>query len=301
MLKELIKLANHLDSIGHKDISNDLDSVIKKIAQDFGASFDAGDIGYKSEYEKALEAVTAKAQSKLDGWTDDDSSGLISASAAGRAGMVSPPIVDPRVVSLRDSDPMGNQAWYEELKKLVNDAKILKLKEQEEKYELGKKQDPSPTGQDLLGKSDAKSEAAKSETVMKVQELIGSSPTGLWADVRDGQDLFKFLTENAPNIVYPAGRPESQEQYPRIMLREGPAGFAARGADAVAGKDHSDWLKIVQDLVDLDNRTFGEEPEQMMWAKTGPGKAEKVPVQLDNEASDRIESMAKALDKLFKY
>jgi len=136
---------------------------------------------------------------------------------------------------------------------------------------------------------------------MKVQELIGSSPTGLWADVRDGRDLFEFLTENAPNIVYPAGRPESQEQYPRIMLREGPAGFAARGADAVAGKDHSDWLKIVQDLVDLDNRTFGEEPEQMMWAKTGPGKAEKVPVQLDNEASDRIESMAKALDKLFKY
>jgi hypothetical protein len=301
MLKELVKLANHLDSIGHKDISNDLDSIIKKIAQDFGASFDAGDIGYKSEYEKALEAVTAKAQSKLDGWTDDDSSGLISASAAGRAGMVSPPIVDSRVVSLRDSDPMGNQAWYEELKQLVNDAKILKLKEQKEKYELGKKQDPSPAGQDLLGKSDAKSEAAKSETVMRVQELIGSSPTGLWADVRDGQDLFKFLTENAPNIVYPAGRPESQEQYPRIMLREGPAGFAARGADAVAGKGHSDWLKIVQDLVDLDNRTFGEEPEQMMWAKTGPGKAERVPVQLDNEASDRIESMAKALDKLFKY
>lgn len=34
MLKELVKLANHLDSIGHKDISNDLDSIIRKMAQE---------------------------------------------------------------------------------------------------------------------------------------------------------------------------------------------------------------------------------------------------------------------------
>lgn len=288
MLKELIKLANHLDSIGHKDISNDLDSVIRKIAQvdPYGESMQE-----KTEYEMALEAITAKASEKIEGWTEEKSRGLIEASAAGRPGMRNSPITNPEVVRVRDSDPMGNRFWYEELKKLVNDAKFNKMNP--DLY--GESMQEQSVKKNLLGRS-----GDKNETVMKIQKLIGSSPTGLWADVRDSQDLFKFLTENAPNIVFPADRPEGQEQYPRIMLRDGPAGFAARGADAVAGKTYSDWLKIVQDLVDLNNRTFGEEPE-MMWAKTGPGKAERVPVELDNEASDRIEAIAKELDKLFKY
>lgn len=34
MLKELVKLANHLDSIGHSDLSDKLDSVIRKMAEE---------------------------------------------------------------------------------------------------------------------------------------------------------------------------------------------------------------------------------------------------------------------------
>jgi hypothetical protein len=44
MKKELIKLANHLDNIGHRDLADRLDSVIKKNAQsDLGTEFDPSD------------------------------------------------------------------------------------------------------------------------------------------------------------------------------------------------------------------------------------------------------------------
>jgi len=56
MKKELVKLANHLDNIGHRDLADKLDNVIRKTA-DSGLMPNAGEPANMEEALKGLEAI----------------------------------------------------------------------------------------------------------------------------------------------------------------------------------------------------------------------------------------------------
>ena len=66
MLKELVKLANHLDSIGHSDLSDKLDSVIRKMAEEVAEPL--REQKYPSDTVKQIQRLIGADETGF--WTD---------------------------------------------------------------------------------------------------------------------------------------------------------------------------------------------------------------------------------------
>lgn len=353
MLKELVKLANHLDSIGYGEISNDLDAVIKKLAffpGPIGPTFYAGDDG-PTELDKTLGDLYNEYHGlRLDGkghlYTDGSPSGYTPAD------MFSPQ------AAMGSFDP--SRSLREQLKEIADSYNngdgatvnfVNKIKKSLDSRDLGvlEKALDSFVGPPWSGPSDGAAEEMDESvmtqadieeankpkpnpTVSRIQDALGVRQTGIWQDVVRGGELRRFLEDNADNLSHEGERLKDSEKVVRI-LNSGVKGFSVRGGSTARDNSYRSWLKFIEELLSIDTRVTesletlknashgGEDYMSKHHAESIADNAEEISEDLEkglkldpwqktylaqadlmtDNVEERLDAMAKQLDKLFKY
>lgn len=321
MLKELVKLANHLDSIGHRDLSDDLDSVIRKMAQqaDLGARPDIPRRPREQdlrELEKKQMAATYKADEILENiersMYGEQMKRLFLGSPTGAklSGKEASSFDDvaalrwqlERLTSGLDvaNLPFEKDLLEKDLKELEDLIKKVKEEERtigEEALEISRMfaeqsmpQETDSESDTMAARGDMPDESEgvirNNEDIMAIERIIGTQVTGMYPFHKAAYySLKKFLEANADKLSHSE---HSQEDYVQTILDTGPEGFSVIGGShgMIKGRTFRDWRNLIEDL-------------QMAEAPSNEDELDQQNNIEDQEA--KIEAMTKALDKLFKY
>lgn len=375
LLKELVKLANHLDAIGHGEISNDLDSVIKKLAEfpeeegrerylEQSRTLEERDYMIerkeqsvvsqaKDMIEKITEGYYGSAvenyamtpsigkQTLLNKWLSSPVETINQAKAflrdfrasmdllrrvesAGQLRMFDS-FYDDRMESAADS----LSSRLEEYATLVRSPANMPAEISSPALKEKKRGPANLTMQD----TDSEEELlVKSPTVSKIQGIVGAEQTGVWADLIGSGSLKAFLEENAENISSGPGEYLEDSEKASKILAYGVKGFRPRGGTEALDNSYKSWLKFIEELASIEtkleesiapaeNEAHDEDYMSKHHAESIADNAEEISEDLEkglkldpwqktylaqadlmtDNVEERLDAMAKQLDKLFKY
>jgi len=276
MLKELVKLANHLDSIGHGEISNDLDAVIRKLAffpGPVGPTFYAGDDG-PTELDRTLGDL----YNEYHGLRLDNEGNLYAGGVS--SGYTPANMFDPRspmgkfdptgtlrgqLAEIADSYNNGDRTtviFINKLKKSL-DSRDLEVLENALNPFVGPPWDgPSDGAAEEIGESVmtqgdteeiGEPKPKPNRLVSEIQGALGIGQTGIWKDVVSSGELRRLLEDNVDNIFHEGDYLDDSKKVVKI-LNSGVKGFSVRGGSTASNNTYSSWLKFIEELLSIDTR-----------------------------------------------
>lgn len=330
MLKELVKLANHLDSIGHGEISNDLDAVIKKLAE---SPSEEGRQRYLEQattpttrdfmIERKEQSVVAQAEEMRSRILEGFYGGAVTSYA--KAPSIHQHTRLNKWVSTSVSDIRQAKSFLRDFEASIDILKKMESAGQMRAFDsfhpdrmeyaadslssrlgehvalvsspINKPAEPSLPEDErgpaklTMHDTDSREEAPKkSKTVSKIQDVLGIGETGVWKDVVRSGRLRGFLEDNADNISYDGDEYLEDSEKVVNILNSGVKGFGVRGGSTARDNTYRSWLKFIEELLSIDTRVT-ESLETLKNASHGG----------EDNVEERLDAMAKQLDKMFKY
>jgi len=312
MLKELVKLANHLDSIGHRDLSDDLDSVIRKMAQATTGQTMSGALS-EFEYGKSLltpsrEAAVKKTKEILANIENsvygDQVTQLFRGSPTGRKLSGAAPDFEQApalrwqletiIKSLGEANlPFEKELLEEdkdELKAYIERAetekKSVMLAEQAMAQETDSESDTMAARGDMPDESEGV--IRNNEDIMAIESIIGAQATGQFPFNKGTYFALKaFLEANADKLSHSEHSPED---YVQTILDTGPEGFSVRGGEhaRITGRSFRDWRNLIEDLQMTTRRGVAQTAQMVTASHDGDYMSEFHARSIENSAEEIV-------------